>query len=274
LKFGPDDELGAWGTIGGAGVAERRKETRPATINGNKEKERVVVAHCALASLLFYSYNNQCLVDHFLYPTTHKVSHRALVASQSLMDTHQALRSPIILDGESSFDKNGFSDIQTWLSGIMSITEEEYRLQSPICLPEYPCASISRKRRGDPRPSRSKRRCLAWGLPAEHRFFDKANWMDEADKRVASIPQEEQCAWRDAYSVMISQPRSRQRTHIRRQRRLESSPCFSPYNTIALPVCPPLDPSSPHTPTRRAPSRFVYVDRSATRSRPPALAMS
>jgi len=231
------------------------------------------VAHCALCfAFILYPIIIHALLTH-RYPTIHKVSRRALAASQ--MDSLQPLRSPIILDSECSFDKTSYSNIQSWLSGIMSISEEESRLQSPIRLPEYPCPSISRKRRAGPRPS--KRRCLArnaaWGLPPEHRFFDNANWMDEADRRVASLPVEEQCAWRDAYTVMISQPRSRTRSCLRRQRRLESSP----YATISLPSCPPLDqPPSPRTPIRHAPSRFVYVDRSTNcnPTRPPALAIS
>jgi len=192
------------------------------------------------------------------------------------MDRLQPLRSPILLDGDCSFDKTSFSDIQSWLSGIMSISEEERRLQSPIRLAEYPCPTISRKRRvEDSRPRKSKRRCLTretWGLPPEHRFFNKANWMDEADKRVASIPPEERCAWRDAYTVMISHPRTRPKDRtdsLARRRRLDSSP----YAAISLPVCPPLGhSSSPRTPIRRAPSRFVYADPSL--ALPPAVAVS
>jgi len=176
------------------------------------------------------------------------------------MDSSQLLRSPILLDSEPSFDQTRFTEIQSWLNGIMTISEEEQRLQSPICLPEvhdfrtrpmvtytspqFSCPPISRKRRsGESRSSQSKRVCTSstsssWGLPPQHRFFDKTNWMDEADKQVASMPPEQSSLWRDAYTVMISRPRPRPRRTLKRRQRQLESPQISPYTRITLPVCP------------------------------------
>lgn len=187
----------------------------------------------------------------------------------------QPLRSPILLDNDHTFDRSRFSDIRHWLDDIMTISEEERRLQSPICLPDHSCPSISRKKRIGAAQQRQTKR-LRWGLPPQHRFFDKVNWMDEADRRVPSMSVEEQRAWRDAYTVMISRPGSylrRESASIsRRRRRADRSPHFSPYTLISLPVCPPLtlDPaSSPCTPTcTRTCSRFIFPHDS------PALAVS
>jgi len=136
------------------------------------------------------------------------------------------------------------------------------RLLSPICLSEYSCPSISRKRRTgeSSRARQSKRLCSSrglhssWALAPQHRFFDKSNWMDDADKQIAEMP-EDLSTWRDAYTVMISRPRTSTRSRrgqtgeSRRQRR--TTVASAPYTLISLPVCPPMDhPSTPRTPGR------------------------
>jgi hypothetical protein len=151
-----------------------------------------------------------------------------------------------------------------------SVTNTSFRGEirsAPICditdmnhAIQLSCPSISRKRRIDESRSRqSKRLCLSsgsWDLAPQLRFFDKANWLDEADKYFASKP-EELCRWRDTYTLTISQTRLRSRSLRRRRRRPESSP----YTLISLPVCPPLERPALCTPRGRTiSSSFVYVE--------------
>ncbi|KZT35482.1 hypothetical protein SISSUDRAFT_1064461 [Sistotremastrum suecicum HHB10207 ss-3] len=148
----------------------------------------------------------------------------------------------------------------------------------------YSCATVSRSSMPLLSPlqlkhdSRRRQRALPYDLRQRRpepcppfsspRFFDRPNWLDEADAQLASSPDAYDVPWRDAYSVAIDVPPSPPRPRMQLQVRTRRSPrtskaCdFNIHDIFSLSS----RPSTPKRPTVPVNLDPIPLHRSSSRS--------